>query len=685
MERHFSTSNLPTRSERSSGRHLQRHATADLSFFTPSSVSFNPRPYFAAMPSLPGQERSISSSSLYRDPSSSALQQKSLDVSYNDPDAVFIRYPFTSFPDAHLYPEGLTYNLMAENPNWFLHPADFRIENDTDPNRVAYPQILEPPRGWCPLKKKEVREKGYDGYNGEDTPKLRCTFCRRVYAGVNAKSMWRRHVLEKHRIPMSNRRDGPSEGNSRGRSLSNKENKRSSSSAPPRKDVFAIQNFFEPKPKEASSTTVLTSKDSSNNRLTQNLDAKLAPAEPATSEEVQEATEKPKDSASGPAEKSKASEPEFVPDDDTKSCSSHRSPKHVVSTLPPSSPLEEGASHLAWLDLSSLPSSPMRTPNYHKKRGPFRMPWKFPSPSHPLYTGPDELCLGVPVGGMTGEGLRSTYVPLQASPFPGSTNNQLQLSSPAAASPLSQKPVTGRVLGWKQSKNRPKSKLPPLIDPSPRRPLYTGPLPVPLDDGLQFAPTPDLSLSADSEADQSFSTLGEPFSTDAFSKWFEMSSPEKGKKSDVLESGLPDTPLRRSSSKSSIDKLQLVSPEKKADKEEESTSSTLLPSGFGLGFNFKINLTTSGSKRARSEEPEDHDFSDDFGELLYPSDDPDDVEQKNDEKKLTHKSANSSISSLSGSSTEREETPRTSTELASEDLDFVFGDSIPMKKRRLFV
>ena len=332
----------------------------------------------------------------------------------------------------------------------------------------------------------------------------------------------------------------------------------------------------------------------------------------------------------------------------------------------------------------------MKTPNLCKKRGPFRMPWRYPSPSHPLYTGPDELCLGVPVGGMTGEGLRSTYVPLQASPFPGANNHQSQLSSPVAASPLSQKLVTGRVFGWKQSKNRPKSKLPPLPDPSPRRPLYTGPLPVPLSDSMQFAATPDLSLSTDSEADQSFSTFGEPFSTDPFSKWFEMSSPDKGKQSDILASGLPDTPLRRSTSKSSIEKLQLVTPEKEEDKPEESNSSTLLPSGFGLGFNFKINMSTSGSKRLRSEEPEERDSADEFEELLYPPEEPEITDQKTDEKTSKHKLANPSVSSASGSSTEREheEVPRSSTEfdteLPSEDFDAVFSEPLPTKKRRLF-
>ncbi|EJC98694.1 uncharacterized protein FOMMEDRAFT_149065, partial [Fomitiporia mediterranea MF3/22] len=231
-------------------RTLQRAATTDLSFFTPSSVSFNPKPYFPHPGHAQNRIKSASSSSLQREPSSSALQQKSLDVSANDPEAIFIRYPFNDFPDSHLHPDGLTYNLMVDNPNWFLDPADFRTENDTDPSRVPYPQILEPPRGWCPTKKKDVKERGAEAYGGEDAPKLRCTFCRRGYAGVNAKSMWRRHVLEKHKIPMANRRDGPTEGGGRGRSSSNKENKRVGSTGLDKANSFTVQSFFKPKQKE---------------------------------------------------------------------------------------------------------------------------------------------------------------------------------------------------------------------------------------------------------------------------------------------------------------------------------------------------------------------------------------------------------------------------------------------------
>ncbi|EJC98693.1 uncharacterized protein FOMMEDRAFT_23508 [Fomitiporia mediterranea MF3/22] len=331
---------------------------------------------------------------------------------------------------------------------------------------------------------------------------------------------------------------------------------------------------------------------------------------------------------------------------------------------------------MAWLDLSTLSPSPMRTPGrLAKKRSQFKMPWKFPSPSHPLYSSPDELCLGVPIMGMTGEGLRSSYVAVQASPFPGTgAAGQSQFSSPVAASPLSQKPVTGRVLGWKRSKDRPKSKLPPLPEPSPRRPLYTGPLPVPMSEKLDL--TPNLTMSTDGETDTSFSTLGDPFSTDAFSNWFDLSSPNKGER-ERAPSGFLDTPLRRSASTSAIEKLQLADSGKK-----EEPSSMLLPSGFGLGFNFKIDLSTSGAKRARSEDQTDDNCSDEFGDLLYPStQEPPASSQRSNAGPSKHKSANSSFSSTADGSLEREDFPP--TDLDSDDLETMFGYVVPTKKRRL--
>ncbi|KAI0721320.1 hypothetical protein C8T65DRAFT_566380 [Cerioporus squamosus] len=131
-----------------------------------------------------------------------------LDPSPGDPDTVFIRAPFTTFPGSAERKIGLTYNDMAANPNWFLDVNDF-----VGPNAVGYPTQLEPPRGWLPTKKKDAKE----GWENGKEPRLRCTLCRRNYAGVNAKSMWRRHVYEKHKIAMANRRDNNDRPGGRGR------------------------------------------------------------------------------------------------------------------------------------------------------------------------------------------------------------------------------------------------------------------------------------------------------------------------------------------------------------------------------------------------------------------------------------------------------------------------------------
>jgi hypothetical protein len=39
-----------------------------------------------------------------------------------------------------------------------------------------------------------------------DDERLRCAFCRRVYRGKNAKSMWRRHVRASHDIQLRDQR-----------------------------------------------------------------------------------------------------------------------------------------------------------------------------------------------------------------------------------------------------------------------------------------------------------------------------------------------------------------------------------------------------------------------------------------------------------------------------------------------
>lgn len=146
-----------------------------------------------------------------------------LDPVPGDPDALFIRAPFTNFPNSHLHgPEGLTYAILAVNHDWFLDPSDFKSLTNDAPGVLTYPVQLEPPRGWCHMKKKDIKERGYDGWPDGQEPRLRCTFCRRTYAGVNAKSMWRRHVYEKHKIAMANRRDGNERAAVRGRQANSK-------------------------------------------------------------------------------------------------------------------------------------------------------------------------------------------------------------------------------------------------------------------------------------------------------------------------------------------------------------------------------------------------------------------------------------------------------------------------------
>ncbi|KAJ7597140.1 hypothetical protein C8J56DRAFT_744239, partial [Mycena floridula] len=131
-----------------------------------------------------------------------------MDPSPQDPNVVFIHAPFTEFPNSNQCPNGLTFDIMSKNPNWFLEAADFvAVDSSHSDHAVPYPQCLEPPRGWCPAKKKDLKDRGAEGWPEGEEPRLRCTFCRRTYAGVNAKSMWRRHVFEKHKIAMSNRRD----------------------------------------------------------------------------------------------------------------------------------------------------------------------------------------------------------------------------------------------------------------------------------------------------------------------------------------------------------------------------------------------------------------------------------------------------------------------------------------------
>lgn len=152
----------------------------------------------------------------------SSSAQAAADPSPHDPSAVFIHPPFTDFPDSDLHPDGLTFAILAANPDWFLDPGDFvSPANGGGPpsksDAVQYPAKLEPPR------KRNLKALGADGLTDNGEPRFRCTFCRKSYAGDNAKSMWRRHVVKRHYIAMSNRREvkrgfrlGPRRGGANG-------------------------------------------------------------------------------------------------------------------------------------------------------------------------------------------------------------------------------------------------------------------------------------------------------------------------------------------------------------------------------------------------------------------------------------------------------------------------------------
>jgi hypothetical protein len=192
----------------------KRRMSSALDFFAPAASSFQPRPYAPNAQISEARSRALHSSRNQRD--LLAMPPAGMDPQPADPNVFFIHPPFVTFPNSHLHPDGLSYVLMAENPEWFLDANDFISQQNTNPQAIPYPANLEPPRGWCPAKKKDLKERGAEGWPEGEEPRLRCTFCRRTYAGVNAKSMWRRHVFEKHKIAMSNRRDGNEHPRGRG-------------------------------------------------------------------------------------------------------------------------------------------------------------------------------------------------------------------------------------------------------------------------------------------------------------------------------------------------------------------------------------------------------------------------------------------------------------------------------------
>ena len=106
---------------------------------------------------------------------------------------VFIHPPFTAFPDSRLHPEGLSYDLLAANAEWFLDPADFVSTGSNRPSTIPYPRRFEPSSMTMPAVTDGNRQL-------QEDRRLRCTFCRKTYTGEDAEVTWRNHILEQHNI-----------------------------------------------------------------------------------------------------------------------------------------------------------------------------------------------------------------------------------------------------------------------------------------------------------------------------------------------------------------------------------------------------------------------------------------------------------------------------------------------------
>lgn len=423
----------------------------DPAYFTPSAATFRPRPYQPQNPPPPqqptrpprnpepSQSATAMSSSRHNLTRAHTLGVATInnDPSPSDPGAVFIHPPFTDFPYAPKYKDGLTYNLMAANPEWFLDPADFDNVEGGNPTGIRYPSQLEPPRGWCPTKKKDIK----DGWPEGEEPRLRCTFCRRTYAGVNAKSMWRRHVYEKHRIAMSNRRDTQDR---KGGRKDNKENARSSGRGSRR-----TSDDVEP----------------SSSRIQRSLSDVGDWKRSFGSNNVQAGdTDEEEESNGVPL-------PQLLPDEQSGPEGEPDLFQAInSSSTPPMTPgFSPTKSQRLIQEIPESPYDPLVTPSFRHSpaRLPSDQPWRFPSPSHPLHSKAHELSLSMLIRGEASPVVSG----LDVSPVvivPASERGKRSIfSSPFA--PL--------------GKDKDNAFFP---TPSPRRLFYDGPVPVPIVDRPDF-------------------------------------------------------------------------------------------------------------------------------------------------------------------------------------------------------
>jgi hypothetical protein len=400
-----------------------------------------------------------------------------MDPTPDDEDAIFIHPPFADFPDAHMYKEGLTYNVMAANPNWFLDPVDYQTVNGGNPTALKYPTQLEPPRGWCPTKKKEAKE----GWPEGEEPRLRCTFCRRTYAGVNAKSMWRRHVFEKHKIAMSNRRADNQERKGRNanstsvasadepRRLANswpsEENKEDGGkSSVPRGAARAEQEL-----EAVIKAPGMKHKSRSTGQLFDNRRPSISRCRTTRHTEDSSSDEDPG--------QSQAIEPQLVASDSSMSFGTETSDIFHMATSSSTPPLTPGVSPSSSTrfvnTVEESPYNPLLTPSFRHSpaRLPSDQPWRFPSPSHPLHSSARELSLSMLVCGEASplvSGLDVSPVVLLSA---GERSKRSIFSSPFAVS-KKDSDTPGFARG--------------LVKPSPRRLFSESALPTPVTDRLKF-------------------------------------------------------------------------------------------------------------------------------------------------------------------------------------------------------
>ncbi|KAF8807502.1 hypothetical protein BYT27DRAFT_6572938 [Phlegmacium glaucopus] len=360
--------------------------TTNQAFFASAASSFHPMPYFpSARPSAPFQ-----STRNHQRPHD--IPPAGMDPQPTDPTVVFMHPPFKIFPNSHLHSDGLTYALMAENPEWFLDANDFISEHNSNPHAISYPPHLEPPRGWCPAKKKDLKERGSEGWPEGEEPRLRCTFCRRTYAGVNAKSMWRRHVFEKHKIAMSNRRDG----NDRPRGRTGKENRQhlpSRNRDDNHDNLVSMVVAPQTDPENTSHKSRFRSTKgvgSSRNLRERGRKKSSEPIdEPSTPSPLTKDLPKPTEDN----EDFEMAFPLFSPMTPNPSISSD--PPNILSEA--SDELIGNSPAVPHLVVPDTPYDPLQTPSFRHSppRLPSDQPWRYPSPSHPFHIRTRELSLSM--------------------------------------------------------------------------------------------------------------------------------------------------------------------------------------------------------------------------------------------------------------------------------------------------